>query len=98
MELLTNLISADREISQDEIYVLQSFIQKNNGMFFSAKVNINALFGYNNDFVSFSDDFEDVVKLMKDIILEIKNLLCNKSKNYKIRISYFGGILCCRLE
>lgn len=88
MELLTNLISANKEISQEEIRFLQGFIHENNGVIFSGEGNINALFGDKNDFVFLSNDFEDVIKLMKDIILEIKNLLCTKSKNYKTKISY----------
>jgi len=88
MTLLTNLISSNKEISQDEISCLQRFICENNGIIFSCKGNIDALSDDNNDSKFSPHNFEDVINLMNDIILEIKTLLCAKPKNYKTKISY----------
>ena len=88
MALLTNLISANKEISQDEFHFLQKFIHENTGVIFPGEGNINVLFGGKNDFGSLPNAFEDTIKLMNGIISEIKNLLCARNENYKIKISY----------
>ena len=88
MALLTNLISENKEISQDEMRSLQEFIHENKGVIFSGAGNIDALLDDKNDVGFLSNDFEDVIKLMNDILLEIKNLLSIKSKNYKSKIAY----------
>ncbi len=88
MTLLTNLISGNKEISQNEIHFLQDFIHKNKGIIFNNEGNIDVIFDDKNDFIPSSNDFEEPIKLMNYIIIEIKNLLRTKSKNYKIKISY----------
>lgn len=88
MVLLTHLISTNKEISQDEIRFLQGFIHQNNGVIFSGEGNINALIDNKKEFGFSSHDFENVIKMMNDIILEIQNLLSTKTKKYKTKISY----------
>ena len=88
MTLLTDLLSRNKEISQEEIDFLQEFLYENNGVIFPGRGNINAFWGNENDFRFLSNDFEDIIKLMNGIMLEIKNLLCIKNKNYKIKIWY----------
>ena len=54
MALLTNLISENKEISQDQMHSLQEFIHENKGVIFSGEGNINALLNDKNDTFSWS--------------------------------------------
>lgn len=88
MSLLTNLISENREISQDEISFLQCFIRENNDVIFLDEENLISLFCEKNNLDFSPNEFEDITRLMNDIIFEIKNLLLTKEKCYKTKISY----------
>lgn len=88
MALLTNLISTNKAISQDQMRFLCKFIHVNNGIIFSNEGNTKILLNEDDECAFSSDDYENVTKLMNDIILEIQYLLSVKNENYKTKISY----------
>ncbi len=89
--LLVKLISTDTIISKDEFKCLQDFICQNVGIIFVQETDYENLFDEMRTFNYKLTGYDEIMKLMRDIVYEIQKLLISKPNKYKIKILYLLG-------